>query len=69
MCRRLDQDALEPWQHRSWIFLTDPDFRPKAERVLDLYARTWDDIPLGADEYVISATGPLGDPRRARAAP
>ncbi|MGP4087686.1 IS630 family transposase [Streptomyces sp. KR55] len=53
--RWLDQDALKPWQHRSWIFITDPDFRPKAERVLDLYARTWDGIPLGADEYVISA--------------
>jgi hypothetical protein len=46
----LDQDALKPWHHRSWIFITDPDFRPKAERVLDLYARAWDGIPLGADE-------------------
>ncbi|OEJ96241.1 transposase [Streptomyces thermolilacinus SPC6] len=53
--RWLGQDALKPWQHRSWIFITDPDFRPKAERVLDLYARIWDGIPLGADEYVISA--------------
>ncbi|MFI0711466.1 IS630 family transposase [Streptomyces inhibens] len=53
--RWLDQDALKPWQHRSWIFITDPGFRPKAERVLDLYARTWDGTPLGADEYVISA--------------
>ncbi|MGK5675716.1 hypothetical protein ACSNOB_23090 [Micromonospora sp. URMC 106] len=22
-----------------WIFITDPQFRPKAQRVLDLYAR------------------------------
>ncbi|MFI6724796.1 IS630 family transposase [Streptomyces sp. R-74717] len=53
--RWLGQDALKPWQYRSWIFITDPDFRPKAERVLDLYARTWQGKPLGDDEDVISA--------------
>ncbi len=53
--RWLREDALKPWQHRSWIFITDPDFRAKAERVLDLYARTWQGVPLGEDEYVISA--------------
>ncbi|MFD7408176.1 hypothetical protein ACFV7R_37265 [Streptomyces sp. NPDC059866] len=53
--RWLDQDALKPWQYCSWSFITDPDFRAKAERVLDLYARTWRGRPLGADEYVISA--------------
>ncbi|MFJ8493452.1 hypothetical protein ACIRBZ_34675 [Streptomyces sp. NPDC094038] len=55
MRRWLDQDAIKPWRYRSWIFITDPDFRPEAARVLDLYARTWDGGPLGADEYVISA--------------
>ncbi|MFJ3934638.1 transposase [Streptomyces sp. NPDC090029] len=30
-------------------------FRPKARRVLDLYARTFDGVALGKDEYVISA--------------
>ncbi|WP_280727930.1 IS630 family transposase [Kitasatospora sp. MAA4] len=53
--RWLAKDAIKPWQHRSWIFITDPDFRPKAERVLDLYARTWNGEPLGPDEHVISA--------------
>ncbi|MFD1276148.1 IS630 family transposase [Streptomyces kaempferi] len=53
--RWLAQDALKPWQYRSWIFITDPDFRAKAQRVLDLYARTWQGEPLGTDEYVISA--------------
>ncbi|WP_433347172.1 IS630 family transposase [Microtetraspora malaysiensis] len=53
--RWLAQDAIKPWQHRSWIFITDPDFRAKAERILDLYARTFDGEPLGADQYVISA--------------
>ncbi|MCX4530081.1 IS630 family transposase [Streptomyces sp. NBC_01669] len=53
--RWLADDALKPWQHRSWIFITDPDFRIKAERVLGLYARTWQGVQLGEDEYVISA--------------
>ena len=53
--RWLTEDALKPWQHRSWIFITDPDFRPRAQRVLDLYARTWQGKALGEDEYVISA--------------
>ncbi|MER6502549.1 hypothetical protein ABT218_25025 [Streptomyces sp. NPDC001455] len=53
--RWLADDALKPWQHRSWIFITDPDFRAKAQRVLDLYARAWQGTPLDADEYVISA--------------
>ncbi|MFF5876755.1 IS630 family transposase [Streptomyces californicus] len=53
--RWLREDALKPWQYRSWIFITDPDFRAKAQRVLDLYVRTWEGEPLGADEYVISA--------------
>lgn len=53
--RVLVADAIKPWQHRSWIFPRDPDFEPKAARVLDLYDQTWDGHPLGADEYVISA--------------
>ena len=24
--RWLSEDALKPWQYRSWIFITDPDF-------------------------------------------
>ena len=37
--RWLADDALKPWQYRSWIFIRDPDFAAKAARVLDLYAR------------------------------
>ena len=37
--RWLSEDALKPWQYQSWIFVTDPDFQPKAQRVLDLYQR------------------------------
>jgi transposase len=53
--RWLADDVLKPWQYRSWIFIRDPDFRTKAGRVMDLYARTFDGVPLGEDEYVISA--------------
>ena len=53
--RWLDTDAIKPWQHRSWIFPRDPDFATKAGRVLDLYARTWQGVALGDEEYVISA--------------
>jgi hypothetical protein len=53
--RWLREDALKPWQCRSWIFIRDPDFRAKAQRVLDLYAHTFEGVPLGANEYVISA--------------
>src|SRR3970040_759669 len=37
IARWLREDALRPWQHRSWIFPTDPDFLTKAGPVLDLY--------------------------------
>ena len=37
--RWLNEDALKPWRHRSWIFPRDPDFAAKAAVVLDLYAR------------------------------
>ncbi len=53
--RWLRADAIKPWQYRSWIFIRDPDFRAKAQRVLDLYARTFEGVPLGEDEYVISS--------------
>ncbi|WP_034092605.1 IS630 family transposase [Streptacidiphilus albus] len=53
--RWLRQDAIKPWQYRSWIFIRDPDFRGRAQRVLDLYARTYEGEPLGADEYVLSS--------------
>lgn len=53
--RWLDEDAIRPWQHRSWIFPRDPDFQTKAERILDLYQGLWEGQALGADDYVISA--------------
>lgn len=53
--RWLSADALQPWRHRSWIFPRDAQFGEKAGRILDLYLKTWDGIPLGPDEFVMSA--------------
>ncbi|MFI4991572.1 MAG: transposase [Solirubrobacterales bacterium] len=53
--RWLHEDAIKPWQTRSWIFPRDPDFAAKAARALDLYARVFDGKRLRPDEYVISA--------------
>jgi hypothetical protein len=53
--RWLHEDAIQPWQHRAWIFPRDPDFVVKAGRILDLYARRWDGRPLGDDDFVLSA--------------
>ena len=53
--RWLCEDALRPFYHRSWIFPRDPDFAQKAGRVLDLYEGWWEGVPLGDEEYVLSA--------------
>ena len=53
--RWLHEDAIKPWQVRSWIFPRDPDFAAKAGRALDLYARIFEGKRLRPDEYVICA--------------
>jgi transposase len=64
--RWLADDAIKPWQHRSWIFPRDPHFALKGGRVLDLYQRTWEGQPLGQDEYVLSADEKPGVQARSR---
>jgi hypothetical protein len=64
--RWLRQDAIRPWQYRSWIFPRDPDFAVKAGRVLDLYARTWEGQPLGAEDFVVCADEKTSIQARAR---
>ena len=54
MWRWLHEDAIRPWQHRTWIFPRDPQFALKAGRILDLYARHWEGKRLRADEFVLS---------------
>ena len=53
--RWLSEDAIRPWNHRSWVFPRDPDFEAKGGRILDLYEGVWEDSALGPDEWVISA--------------
>jgi hypothetical protein len=53
--RWLNEDAIKPWTHRSWVFPRDPDFEKKASPILDLYERRWRRKPLAENEFVISA--------------
>jgi len=53
--RWLHEDAIRPWQHRTWIFPRDPQFAAKAGPILDLYARHWEGRALRSDEFVLSA--------------
>ena len=53
--RILDADAIKPWRYEYWIFPRDPRFAEKAGRVLDLYAGSWEDKPLGRKDYIISS--------------
>ena len=51
--RWLSEDAIKPWQHRSWIFPRDPDFTAKAGRILDLYSGRWEGELLHPGDYVV----------------
>ncbi|MEO3788559.1 helix-turn-helix domain-containing protein, partial [Actinocorallia sp. B10E7] len=64
--RWLADDAIKPWQHRSWIFPRDAHFAVKASRVLDLYQRQWEGEPLDQDDYVLSADEKPGVQARMR---
>jgi hypothetical protein len=55
IARWLAEDALKPWQHRSWVFPRDPRFLERAGRVLDLYQRRWEGRLLHPGEFVICA--------------
>ena len=53
--RWLGEDAIRPWQYRSWILPRDTDFEAKAGRVLDQYHGQWNGEALGKREYVLCA--------------
>jgi len=55
IARWLREDALRPWQHRSWIFPTDPDFLAKASPVLDLYQGRFQGKLLHPGDFVVCA--------------
>jgi transposase len=51
--RWLSEDAIRPWNYRSWIFPRDPQFAEKAGRILDLYEDGWQGKLLEPGEYVV----------------
>jgi len=53
--RWLSEDAIKPWQHRSWIFPRDPLFAERAGPILDLYAGRWQGERLHPGDYVVCA--------------
>ena len=53
--RWLAEDAIKPWQQRSWIFPRDPNFLEKAGPVLDLYQGRWEGKLLEPGDFVICA--------------
>jgi hypothetical protein len=67
--RWLSQDAIKPWQHRSWIFPRDPLFAQKAGPILDLYAGRWQGERLHPGDYVICADEKPSIQARRRTAP
>ncbi|MBV8221423.1 MAG: IS630 family transposase [Solirubrobacterales bacterium] len=69
IARWLAEDALKPWQHRSWVFPRDPRFLERAGPVLDLYPRRWKGRLLHPGEYVICADEKTQIQARQRAYP
>jgi len=55
IARWLADDAIRPWQHRSWIFPRDPQFAQKAGPILDLYQGRWQGERLHPGDYVVCA--------------
>ena len=53
--RWLSEDAIKPWQHRSWIFRRDLRFAEHAGPILDLYAGVWQGERLHPGDYVVCA--------------
>ena len=69
IARWLAEDAIKPWQHRSWIFPRDPRFLEKAGPVLDLYQRRWKGELLHPGDFVICADEKTQIQARQRDAP
>lgn len=69
IARWLREDALKPWQHRSWVFPTDPAFLERAGPVLDLYQGRWQGRLLHPGEFVICADEKPSIQARARVHP
>jgi hypothetical protein len=55
IARWLREDSLKPWQHRSWVFPTAPDFLERAGPALDLYQGRWEGKLLHPGDLVVCA--------------
>jgi hypothetical protein len=67
--RWLSQDAIKPWQQRSWMFPRDPNFTVKAGRILDLYGGRWEGERLHPGDYVVCCDEKPSIQARARKRP
>ncbi len=65
----LDQDAIKPWQYRSWIFPRDPEFAKYADVVLDLYQGYYMGERLDERDFVFSGDEKPGLLLRTRCRP
>src|SRR4051812_24085838 len=53
--RWLAEDAIRPWNYRSWIVPRHPRFAEKAGPILDLYEGRWEGKLLGPGDFVVCA--------------
>ena len=53
--RWLAEDAIQPWNYRSWIFPRDPNFAARAGPILDLYEGRWEGQLLEPGDVVVCA--------------
>ncbi len=67
--RMLHGDAIKPWRYKYWIFPRDPQFEEKAGPILDLYAGSWEDQPLGPKDYILSGDEKTSIQARVRCQP
>jgi hypothetical protein len=67
--RWLGDDAIRPWNYRSWIFPRDPNFAAKAGPILDLYEGRWDGQLLEPGDFVVCADEKPSIQARRRKAP
>ena len=67
--RWLCEDAIRPWNYRSWIFPRDPNFAEKAGPILDLYEGRWEGELLQPGDFVVCADEKPSIQARARKHP
>jgi DDE superfamily endonuclease len=67
--RWLAEDAIRPWNYRSWIFPRDPRFAERAGPILDLYEGRCEGQLLEPGDYVVCADEKPSIQARARKHP